>query len=175
MVDGCQSSECFKGIFPDVFHELQSILNFTYTIHMPPDGEWGAKRSDGSWTGVIGQLAAREVDVAAADFRITALRGPVVDFLPPIDDPHMRLFIANPAESFNWYAYVRPYPRITWGAIALAVLVLPPLVSWLITKGGVFSSPDRLLLLLLVAVAVTVIVIVFVVVVVAVTFHRVPQ
>ena len=53
MVDGCQSSDCFKGMFPDVFHELQAILNFTYTIHMPLDGEWGALKN-GSWTGIIG-------------------------------------------------------------------------------------------------------------------------
>ena len=82
-----------------------------------------------------GQLANREVDVSPADFRITALRGPVVDFLPPIDEPHQRLFIANPAESFNWYAYVNPYTGAAWGAICLALLLLPPAAALLITRG----------------------------------------
>ena len=75
------------------------------------------------------------MDVSPADFRITALRGPVVDFLPPIDEPHQRLFIANPAESFNWYAYVNPYTGAAWGAICLALLLLPPAAALLITRG----------------------------------------
>ncbi len=56
VVDGCQGPECFRGMFPDVFHEIQGIMNFTYTMHMPEDGEWGAKREDGSWTGIIGEM-----------------------------------------------------------------------------------------------------------------------
>ncbi len=53
--DGCQGPECLKGIFADVFHKLQSTMNFTYTISMPEDGEWGALREDGTWTGIVGK------------------------------------------------------------------------------------------------------------------------
>ncbi len=54
VVDGCEGPECFQGMFADVFHELQNIMNFTYKMYMPPDGQWGAKREDGTWTGIIG-------------------------------------------------------------------------------------------------------------------------
>jgi hypothetical protein len=50
--DGCQSSICFKGMQADVFNELQSVLNFTYTViynNIP-----GIKLANGSWTGMIG-------------------------------------------------------------------------------------------------------------------------
>ena len=30
--DKCHSPDCFKGTFADVFHVLQSELNFTYSI-----------------------------------------------------------------------------------------------------------------------------------------------
>ena len=60
VVDGCQGPECFRGMFPDVFHEIQGIMNFTYTMHMPEDGEWGAKREDGSWTGIIGEIMGKK-------------------------------------------------------------------------------------------------------------------
>ncbi len=84
---------------------------------------------------VSGQLAEKDVAISPADFRVTALRGPVVDFLPTIDEPHQRLFIANPAETFNWYAYLNPYVKPTWIAIVVALLTLPIAVSFIITMG----------------------------------------
>ncbi len=52
--DGCSNSSCFNGIFPDAFHELQRIMNFSYTMRWPKDGEWGQLTDDGTWTGIIG-------------------------------------------------------------------------------------------------------------------------
>ncbi len=66
---------------------------------------------------------------------MTLLREPVVDFLPSIDAPVMRLFIANPSESFNWAAYVNPFRLDTWGVLCLSLVVLPPIASYLIVKG----------------------------------------
>ncbi len=60
VVDGCQSPECFQGMFADVFHELMDMMNFTYTMMMPKDGQWGAQRDNGSWTGVIGLRSLRK-------------------------------------------------------------------------------------------------------------------
>ena len=50
--DGCETSECFKGIFADTFHKLQAAMNFTFTI------EWVKSFGgivNGSWTGMIGR------------------------------------------------------------------------------------------------------------------------
>ena len=51
-----------NGIFVEVFKELSKLLNFSYTITSPPDGEWGAARHDGTWTGMVGQLETKTVD-----------------------------------------------------------------------------------------------------------------
>ncbi len=73
--------------------------------------------------------------MAAADFSTTLLRADYVNFLPTIDEIHMRVFIANPAESFNWYAYTRPYTRQSWYAIGIMVVLLTPFVSFIMVKG----------------------------------------
>ena len=52
--DGCSSSKCFKGYYADVFHALQTELNFTYTITF--NKVFGAKQKDGSWSGKIGDF-----------------------------------------------------------------------------------------------------------------------
>ena len=51
--DGCGSKECYKGIFPDVFHAIQSELNFTYTIETTNNGG-GTRLKNGTWIGQIG-------------------------------------------------------------------------------------------------------------------------
>ena len=38
-------------------------MNFTYVLKKPPDGQWGVKKPDGSWTGMIGELLLENADV----------------------------------------------------------------------------------------------------------------
>ena len=57
-----------RGIFADVFRELSRMLNFSYNTIMPPDGEWGAMRDDGTWSGMVGQLHTKMVDLACSSF-----------------------------------------------------------------------------------------------------------
>ena len=52
-----------KGIFVEVFKELSELLNFSYTVTIPSDGEWGARKDDGTWSGMVGQLVTKTVDV----------------------------------------------------------------------------------------------------------------
>ena len=51
-----------RGIFVEVLEELSRLLNFSYTVSVPPDGEWGALRDDGTWSGMVGQLNTKSVD-----------------------------------------------------------------------------------------------------------------
>ena len=47
---------------------LQDILNFTYTLKKPSDGQYGAINSDGSWTGMIGEIQAEKADMGICLF-----------------------------------------------------------------------------------------------------------
>jgi hypothetical protein len=38
-------------------------MNFTYTVRTPPDGNWGTIKSDNSWNGMVGLLAAQTADI----------------------------------------------------------------------------------------------------------------
>ena len=52
-----------NGNFADTFKELSVLLNFTYTVTTPPDGQWGAMKDDGTWSGMVGQLETKTVDI----------------------------------------------------------------------------------------------------------------
>ena len=42
---------------------FQQILNFTYDLTKPPDGQWGSIQPDNSWSGLVGMLMAEEIDM----------------------------------------------------------------------------------------------------------------
>ena len=52
-----------KGMYADLFHALQSVLNFTYVLKESPDGQWGVLKSDGTWTGMIRELQEQRTDI----------------------------------------------------------------------------------------------------------------
>ena len=55
-------------MFVEVFKELSELLNFTYTVTIPPDGEWGSMKDDGTWSGMVGQLETKIVDIGGLNY-----------------------------------------------------------------------------------------------------------
>ena len=53
----------FKGMYTELFFALQYVLNFTFVLTKPPDGQWGALQSDGTWTGAIRELQDEKADI----------------------------------------------------------------------------------------------------------------
>ena len=103
-------------------------MNFTYTLIRPPDGHYGSLQPDGSWSGMIRQLADEEADIAPVPFTITESRSTAVTFASPINMIYRSLFIKNPAESFNYTAYIEPIHWSGWVAILVMIFVVPPLL-----------------------------------------------
>ena len=54
--ENCDGPHCFAGMYPDVWHALMALMNFTYDLSPPPDKAWGTRLDDGTWNGMIGQL-----------------------------------------------------------------------------------------------------------------------
>ncbi len=68
---------------PDIVNILGSYLNFT-TRPVTGDGPWGLYQGNGTWTGMVGQLVSRSVDIVSAGLTMTVDRQRAVDFTAPI-------------------------------------------------------------------------------------------
>ena len=54
----------------------QDVLNFTFILTKPEDGQWGALQPDGSWTGMVKLLQDHDLDIAVTDFTGESTVGP---------------------------------------------------------------------------------------------------
>ena len=73
------------GFYVDVLNALQSQLNFTTESVAPRKGKWGRPQgNNGSWSGVVGMLHDREIDISAVGTLMNVGRHGVVDFLWPL-------------------------------------------------------------------------------------------
>ena len=93
---------------------LQEIMNFTYTVIEPPDGQYGALQPDGTWNGIVKLLANQDIDIGTTTFAVTQERSTVITFASPLFEVYYSLFIKNPAEIFNIMAYIElPEPNVS--------------------------------------------------------------
>ena len=108
-------------------------MNFTYDLIQPPDGQWGAIQSDGTWTGMVNLLQNQIIDIAATDFTVTEEKSAVMTFANPITQIYHALFMKNPTETFNYRAYTEPIHWIAWVGLLVFIAVVPSLL-FLTTK-----------------------------------------
>ena len=102
-------------------------MNFTYTLFKPPDETWGAIQSDGTWTGMVNLLDNQDIDIVAP-FIVTKQRSVVMTFASPITQIHHTLFIKNPAEKINLFAYIEPMNWLAWIGLFVLLATVPPLL-----------------------------------------------
>ncbi|KAK2169681.1 hypothetical protein NP493_1182g00009 [Ridgeia piscesae] len=69
----------YVGLCYDMLKEMATTMNFSFTVTEPPDGQWGAF-SNGSYTGLIGQMQRKEADMIAAPISRQIHREKYMDF-----------------------------------------------------------------------------------------------
>ena len=119
------------GILNDHLTEifsLQGIMNFTYTLIKPPDEQWGSIQPDGTWSGMVKLLAKQDIDIATTDFTVTQERSAVLTFASPITQIYHTLFIKNPAEKFNFMAYIEQFHWLAWVGLLILLATVPPIL-----------------------------------------------
>ncbi|XP_067682635.1 glutamate receptor ionotropic, delta-1-like [Haliotis asinina] len=120
----------------DLVDYLKSVLNFTYSFTEPADGEWGLPTSGdfSNYTGMIGMLQRREIDIIAAPVGYTWERDQVADFLPAIHESYNGIIFRDTrgssklssalADPFRWQVYA------VGGATLLGVILLYFAIEW---------------------------------------------
>ncbi|MPD02237.1 Glutamate receptor [Portunus trituberculatus] len=76
---------------------------------VPSDQQYGNRLENGTWTGIIAQVASREVDMSAVPVIINANRNKVVDpGFPLLSDPVVLSYI-RPVQRADLAGFVKPF------------------------------------------------------------------
>nr|UEN71272.1 ionotropic receptor 3 [Gregopimpla kuwanae] len=78
-----EGNEIWEGYCIDFIQKLSEEMNFEYDLVIPTDRSFGNKLPNGKWTGLVGDLARGETDIALAALTMTSEREEVIDFVAP--------------------------------------------------------------------------------------------
>ncbi|XP_045121580.1 uncharacterized protein LOC123510453 [Portunus trituberculatus] len=85
----------FKGYMVTVLDFIAQGQNFSYTFRKSPDGTYGVKGKDGTWTGMVGQVYREEADLGLGPFTLTEERAGSVDYTWPVKVSQLRYWLVR--------------------------------------------------------------------------------
>ena len=91
-------NERFEGYIPDLLKLLSKHVGFRYRLGIVRDGQYGNRRPDDSWNGMIGEILRRQSYMAASPLFVTEQRARVVDFTMPFLDVQATILIKKQEE-----------------------------------------------------------------------------
>ncbi|KAK4321649.1 hypothetical protein Pmani_007564 [Petrolisthes manimaculis] len=127
-------------------HIVDTLVPATsrYEIIPPPDGVFGGELPNGSWTGMIGMLQRKEVELALGPFTITRKREVVCDMSVPVAHDNKALFMVRPGIQSDMKGFLNTFTLEVWlmilvsmGAVSVAMMSL----MWM--EANVFNSTTR--------------------------------
>ncbi|XP_071540849.1 probable glutamate receptor [Panulirus ornatus] len=122
----------YKGPVIQLLALLANQSNFTYTFVEPPDGTFGTKEADGSWTGMVGMVGRNEVDIGVGPFSLSGVRAEVVDYMKVFVDDTIKIIGGLGRPEVDPWAFLMPLGPLVWTAILAALLVVPGMVLLLL-------------------------------------------
>ncbi|ELU09885.1 hypothetical protein CAPTEDRAFT_128327 [Capitella teleta] len=87
----------YVGFMVDLLDRITDLLGLEYRLFPVKDNQYGFLRDDGTWDGMIGEVAAGNMDIAAAPMFITEQRSSVVDFSRPFLSVQATVLMRRPS------------------------------------------------------------------------------
>uniref|UniRef100_A0A6A7FPU6 Glutamate receptor ionotropic, kainate 5-like n=1 Tax=Hirondellea gigas TaxID=1518452 RepID=A0A6A7FPU6_9CRUS len=125
-----------------IMDTMAQVLNFTYQVYQPADGQWGYQLPNKSWTGVIGTVQRYEADFSM-DILITGDRDESVDFTIGFHPEPLTFVTTKPSPLPQWLSLVRPFEWLVWCLLAASLLVATP-IMWILQYGATKAAAPSL-------------------------------
>ncbi|CAG2177368.1 unnamed protein product, partial [Oppiella nova] len=115
---------------------LATKMNFTILWNVDSTTTLGrlVNKEKKEWTGMIGKLLNKEVEIAANGYWRTVDRMDNVDFTFPFDKEEMSMMIQKTSEDHK-YLFLTPFTWDAWVSILITVIVMGPLL-WIVHRSS---------------------------------------
>ncbi|XP_023248362.1 uncharacterized protein LOC106639596 [Copidosoma floridanum] len=130
------------GYCIDLIDKLASMMDFDYDIVVPEDGDFGQK-IDGVWTGLVGDLAKGQTDIAVAALTMTSEREEVIDFVAPyFEQSGILVVMRKPVRRASLFKFMTVLKIEVWLSI-VGALTLTGIMIWLLDKYSPYSARNN--------------------------------
>jgi ionotropic glutamate receptor len=100
-----------------------------YELYEVPDGRCGEKKEDGSWTGVIGEVAGKKADIGLGPIAVMAERETVVDFTVPYYDlVGINILMKKPAVPSHLFKFLTVLENNVWYSILVSYFIVSTII-----------------------------------------------
>ncbi|XP_049268124.1 probable glutamate receptor [Rhipicephalus sanguineus] len=104
-----------------VLDALTNSLNMTFEATLPSDGQVGIRLPNGSWTGAVGNVQRREVDMTIVAMIQSHSRMAVGQYGPPIMYVQLGILSGTGVSTSNVFGYILTFDWKVWALLLSAV------------------------------------------------------
>ncbi|XP_070391000.1 probable glutamate receptor [Dermacentor albipictus] len=117
------------GPLGQILDALTTSLNMTFEAILPSDGQMGIRLPNGSWTGVVGNVQRKEVDMTIVPMIQSHSRMTVGEYGPPIMYVQFGILSGSGVSTSNVFGYILTFDWKVWALLLSAMPVLALLIS----------------------------------------------
>ncbi|XP_074094952.1 glutamate receptor 1 isoform X1 [Cotesia typhae] len=112
----------------DILSELTKTLNITPL--MKSESIFGIYNEDEkTWTGMVGSVWRRDVDMGVGEVTMTVERREILDFTLPLILSPCRLYFREPNSTLQWSAYFEAFSSDIWMIMISMIVLIPALIT----------------------------------------------
>ncbi|XP_032670681.1 ionotropic receptor 25a [Odontomachus brunneus] len=138
-----EGKEIWEGYCIDFIQKLSEVMQFDYDLVIPEDQEFGKKSPNGEWTGLIGDLARGETDIAIAALTMTSEREEVIDFVAPyFEQSGILIVMRKPVRKTSLFKFMTVLRLEVWLSI-VGALTLTGVMIWILDKYSPYSARNN--------------------------------
>ncbi|KAL6267005.1 hypothetical protein P5V15_000085 [Pogonomyrmex californicus] len=135
--------EIWEGYCIDFVKKLSEEMQFDYDLIIPEDQEFGKKLPNGEWSGLIGDLAKGETDIAVAALTMTSEREEVIDFVAPyFEQSGILIVMRKPVRKTSLFKFMTVLRLEVWLSI-VGALTLTGIMIWILDKYSPYSARNN--------------------------------
>ncbi|XP_011496545.1 PREDICTED: glutamate [NMDA] receptor subunit 1 [Ceratosolen solmsi marchali] len=135
---------CCKGYCVDLLKELAKTINFTYSLSLSPDGQFGSyiyksnNTNRKEWNGLIGEIVYERADMIVAPLTINPERAEFIEFSKPFKYQGITILEKKPSRSSTLVSFLQPFSNTLWILVMVSVHVVA-LVLYLLDRFSPFG------------------------------------
>uniref|UniRef100_A0AAR5QC85 Ionotropic receptor 8a n=1 Tax=Dendroctonus ponderosae TaxID=77166 RepID=A0AAR5QC85_DENPD len=142
-VQNPQTGEFYwTGYCADFAQKISEVMNFDYVFVEPATGTFGEK-VNGTWDGIVGDLAVGETDIAITAVIMTADKEEVIDFVAPYyEQTGITIVMRKPVRKTSLFKFMTVLKLEVWLSI-VGALIVTGFMIWFLDKYSPYSARNN--------------------------------